>query len=446
MFHSLPHVFREHKLQADIRTLLLLRRAIDKGLVCTFGDLFVVLKGIVVKSPEDIGPFSKAYYDYFLNVQFAPGERFDNAIARSIGFKQWQEQYLEDHPDKSDDDLENFINRYLDEVHLTSYDIKKFIDGQEIFNQDNPDIADDPNDNEAQNKNTKEHKLDQAADYSNLSLEELLDRMRRVAAQQKSAHEGGSHWIGQGGISPYGSGGAAQGGIRVGGAGGGKMARKVIGDQRFFPVDLNRQLNDDNIDATLASLKGVIESSAQTELDIPATLDTGLKRGGLFLPELKDVISENMKVILLIDNGGYSMQPYVDVITKLFKKMKTRFAHDLKTFYFHNTIYDQVFTDARRRNPITIDRFLAHDSDYRVFVIGDAAMAPYELGRTSIAQWQSIRKKYKKMVWLNPDNEKWWSHTLTTQVLGEIVPMFPMTPKGIENAVISMNKIHESKK
>lgn len=442
MFHSLPHIFKQYKLQADVRTLLTLRRAFDKQLVNTFGDLYIVLKGIVVKSPEDIGPFSKAYYDYFLNVQFAPGERFDDAIARSIGFQKWKEKYLQEHPDRKEDDLESFINRYLDEVHMTSYDIKKFIDGQDILNKDNPDMPDNPSDNNEYD--SKSHKLDKAADYSNMNLEDLLERMRRVAEQQKSAHQGGSHWIGQGGISPYGNGGAAKGGIRVGGAGGGKMARKVMGDGRYYPIDRDQQLNDNNIDATLASLKGVIESSAQSELDIPSTLDKGLKRGGLFLPEVKDVISENMKVLLLVDNGGYSMDPHVEIITRLFKKMKTRFAHDLKTFYFHNTIYDLVFTNHMRSQSMSIDRFLAHDSDYRVFVIGDAAMAPYELSRSSIANWQLIQKKFKKMAWLNPDNQAWWQHTLTTKVLGEIIPMFPLTPKGIEDAVLQMNRIKSS--
>ena len=49
--------------------------------------------------------------------------------------------------------------------------------------------------------------------------------------------------------------------IRVGGSGGGKMARKVMGDANFFPVDLDAILNDNNIDAALASLKGIMEES-----------------------------------------------------------------------------------------------------------------------------------------------------------------------------------------
>ena len=97
------------------------------------------------------------------------------------------------------------------------------------------------------------------ADYSDLSLEELLERMKEVMEKQKGKHSGGSHWVGTGGISPYGHGGAAKDGIRMGGTGGGKMARKVLGDASFYPVDLDALLNDDNVDAALAALKGVLQ-------------------------------------------------------------------------------------------------------------------------------------------------------------------------------------------
>ncbi len=440
MFQSLPQAFRTHKLQADVRSLLLLQKSFENGLVKTFGDLFVVLKGIIVKKPQDIGPFSKAYYEYFLNIQFKPGETLGSAITRSVAFQEWKENYLESLDDEAETpDLQSLIDRFLDQVHLTSYDIKKIIDGKQILEQDNPDLEDqiDQDANASQGPNRP---LDRASDFSDIDINELLDRMRRVADQQKDQHFGGSHWIGQGGISPYGFGGAAKGGIRVGGAGGGKMARKVIGDARYFPVDKDEQINDNNIDASLASLKGVISESAEEELDVQGTIDMGLKRGGLFVPELKDKISREMKVILLIDNGGYSMNPYIHTVTQLFKKMKTRFAHDLKTFYFHNTIYEYVFTDARRSERMNIDRFLKHSPDYNVFIIGDAAMAPYELGRSSIQHWLDIANKFKKAAWLNPDRQEWWEHTFTTKVIQEIFEMYPLTPNGIEKAVLEMNR------
>lgn len=436
MFSSLPEHFRSYGLKADVRTLLLLRKSMQKGLVKTLGDIHNVLKGIIVKEPTDIGPFTKAYYAYFLHIPIAPGQTLEDAILRSETFAKWKTQFL-DEADRDYDD-EELINIFLDEVHLTSYDIKEVINGKEIWDKDNPDLED--SDTAMNDQDTERRDLTKMADYSDMSLEELLDRMEKIRQQQKTRHEGGSHWIGTGGISPYGHGGAAKNGIRVGGQGGGKMARKVMGDQNYFPIDRDALLNDNNVDAALASIKGVIEESAFEKLDVPRTIKSGLKRGGLFIPELSSEKNEELKVIVLIDNGGYSMAPYVRSVQNLFRKMKTRFAHDLETYYFHNTIYYRVYIDERRTKSITIDQLLSHNKDYRVFFIGDAAMAPYEMDSMSIRTLKSIVNKFKKTVWLNPEPLKYWPYTYTIQVVQQLVPMFPLTPAGIERAVIAMNK------
>jgi uncharacterized protein with von Willebrand factor type A (vWA) domain len=435
MLSSLPERFRAHGLKADVRTLLLLRKAMQKGLIKTLGDIYNVLKGIIVKEPTDVGPFTKAYYEYFLHVPIMPGQTLEDAILRSETFAKWKTEFVEE-ADRNLSD-EELVNTFLDQVHLTSYDIKEVISGKEIWDKDDPDQTDDDQPNE--NRQPSERVLDKMADYSDLSLEELLERMEKVRQQQKTQHGGGSHWIGTGGISPYGHGGAAKNGIRVGGQGGGKMARKVMGDKNYFPIDRDALLNDNNVDAALASIKGVIEESAIEKLDVPETIKAGIKRGGLFIPEMSSEKQEELKVIVLIDNGGYSMAPYVRTVQNLFRKMKTRFAHDLEVYYFHNTIYDCVYTDERRSKAIAIDKLLMHNKLYRVFFIGDAAMAPYELNSLSINNIEAIAQKFKKSVWLNPEPLRYWPHTYTIQVIKELIPMFPLTPAGIERAVRAMN-------
>ncbi|MEO9869417.1 hypothetical protein [Ekhidna sp.] len=437
MLSSLPESFRKHGLQADIRTLLILRKAMQKGLIKTLGDLHNALRGIIVKGPEDIGPFTKAYYEYFLHIPITPGQTLEDAILRSETFKQWKTQYIDEADKDTDLTEEDLVSAFLDQVHLTSYDIKEVVSGKEIWDKDNPDQVDE--DSKETDDQPAERMLDKMADYSDLSLEELLERMEKVRNQQRTKHSGGSHWIGTGGISPYGHGGAAKNGIRVGGQGGGRMARKVIGDKNYFPVDKDALLNDNNVDAALASIKGVIEESAIEKLDIPTTIKSGLKRGGLFLPELSSEKYEELKIIVLIDNGGYSMAPYVKSVQQLFRKMKTRFAHDLEVFYFHNTIYDRVWIDERRSKYISIEKLLMYNKSYRIFFIGDSAMAPYELSALSIQNIQAIVKKFKKSVWLNPEPLKYWSGTYTIQAMKQIVPMFPLTPRGIERAVREMN-------
>ena len=373
MLSTLPEYFRGHGLTADVRTLLLLRKAMERSLVVTLGDLYNVLKGIIVKKPEDVGPFTKAYYGYFINVDVKYGQSLEDAILRSETFQKWKASKLDESDLDTDVDLEELVNQFLDEVHLTSYDIKEVISGRDIFDKNDADQEDIPSEEDAQ---SIEQQLEKMADYTDIPLQELLDRLEEIKKQQKDRHGGGSHWVGTGGISPFGHGGAAKNGIRIGGAGGGKMARKVMGDKNFFPVDKDALLNDNNIDAALSSIKGVIEESAIEKLDVPQTIKSGLKRGGLFIPELSSEKNEELKVIVLIDNGGYSMSPYVRTVQNLFRKMKTRFAHDLETYYFHNTIYENVYTDERRTKRVSIEKLLDHNKDYRVFIIGDAAMAP----------------------------------------------------------------------
>ncbi len=326
----------------------------------------------------------------------------------------------------------------MDEIHTTTYDIKRVLDGESIFAKDNPDLLDKDVQNDDANA---ERLIDRAADYRFVDLEELRKRMERVLEQQKSKHSGGSHWVGTGGVSPYGNNGAAIGGIRVGGSGGGRMAREVIDDPQYYPVDIDARIGDDNIDATLARLKGVIEESNELYLDIPITIKKGVAEGGLFLPIQVDKTIDQLQIILLIDNGGYSMDYYIRPIQALFKKMKTRYAHDLETYYFHNTIFKYVYEDERRTRKVPIERLLSKDPNYRIFIIGDAAMAPYELHEGSIIAWGRINEKFKKTAWLNPVSQKHWHITWTTNMIRRIISMYPMTPRGIEQAVLEMNTL-----
>ena len=362
MFESLPQTFRDYGVPADVRSLLLLRKAMEKGLVTVMGDMYVVLKGICVKDPKLLGPFTQAYYKYFYEINVNKGEKLNSAIARSKAFEDWKEAFLEEHPDAEDMDVSELIDQFLNEVHMTSYDINEILSGEDILADDDPDMKDDGEGQESPD----EMNVDKAADYRKVDLEELKRRMQKVMEQQKGKHFGGKHWVGQGGMSPYGNGGAAMGGIRVGGTGGGKMARAVVDDGKFYPVDLNQRLNDNNVDAALSYLKGIREETAQKELNIKKTIKEGLKQGGLFLPIERDIIDRRLQVILLIDNGGYSMDPYIRSVTSLFKKMKTRFAHDLETYYFHNTIYDRVYEDVRRAKRVPIETILNKDPNYRV--------------------------------------------------------------------------------
>lgn len=438
MFESFPSVCKEFGVPCDVRALLLMRKGMEKDLIHTVGDLYVLFKGFLVKDPSHTAPFTQAFYQYFIGVDVNPGERLNDAIERSETFRDWLDDFIKSDEERIHMDMDDVIERFLDEVHLTTYDIKRVLDGEDILSKDDPAMqdrqaagGDDAN---------AERLLDKAADYRFTDLEELRRRMEKVMEQQMGKHSGGAHWIGSGGISPYGHGGAALGGIRVGGTGGGKMARQVFDDPQYYPVDVDANISDNNIDAALASLKGVLEETNDMYLDIPLTIKTGVQEGGLFLPVQLEKTEDKLQVILLIDNGGYSMDYFIRPVQALFKKMKTRYQHDLETYYFHNTITKYVYDDERRTHPVPLERILNKDPNYRIFVVGDAAMAPYELHEGSIISWGRLAEKFKKIAWLNPVSQKHWSITWTTTILKRLIPMYPMTPRGMENAIRTMNR------
>jgi uncharacterized protein len=435
MFNSLPQYLRDNKLQGDVRTLLMLKKSIEKGLVNTLGDLYLVLKGLVCNSPKDFGPFTTAFYAYFLGVDVKKGENLNAAVVRSEAFETWKKEREIDETEPQS--IEDLVDRFLNEVHFTTYDIQKILSGDDILQNDDPNRADTEGPNDEPNDAVKK-----AADYSNISMEELLERMKKVLEQQRRRHAGGSHWVGTGGMSPYGNGGAGVGGIRVGGSGGGKMARKVLNDRNFFPVDNHQILQDNNIDVALAFLKGIQNESTERFLDVPTTITEGVKEGGIFLPIEKEKTDQKVQVLLLIDNGGWSMSPYVESVRKLFSKMNRRFAHDLSTYYFHNTLYDGAYKNSFRSYDSFehIEKICAMDKNYAVFIIGDADMGPYELSKNSMATWLTLKNRFERIVWLNPMEVKYWEESMTVCTLKSVFDMFPLSPYGIEKGVEMMNK------
>ena len=88
-------------------------------------------------------------------------------------------------------------------------------------------------------------------------------------------------------------------------------------------------------------------------------------------------------------------------------------------------------------------------SDYRVVIVGDAAMSPYEVAMRggSVEHWNEepgavwlkrLVDVYPHLIWINPTEEKYWSFSQSTKMIQEIIGedrMFPMTLSGLEKAM-----------
>jgi uncharacterized protein with von Willebrand factor type A (vWA) domain len=239
--------------------------------------------------------------------------------------------------------------------------------------------------------------------------------------------------------------------MRVGGVSKNKSAVKVAGERRYKDYSRNQPLTTANIGEALKRLRNLIPAGAKDRLDIDATIYKTIKNGGEIELIFDQHMKDRLKIILLIDNGGWSMDPYISLIQTLFDYSKAQFK-DVKTYFFHNTVYDTVWKDpARYQKPFTIDEFVRLDPDTRLIMIGDASMAPYELmsqdgsihistrsGHPSIQRLNFLAETFNHCVWLNPVPERMWGYTRTIQMIKEIFPMHELTINGLEKAIAQL--------
>ncbi len=286
------------------------------------------------------------------------------------------------------------------------------------------------------------------ATLNNLSPEELIDYFKARLKDQTEEHHGGSRWIGTGGTSPVGHSGYHPGGMRVGGVSRNKSAVKVALERRYKDYSASGPLTEAMIGEAMKRLRNMIPSGPRDRLDIDATIYQTMKNGGEIEIVFDRSLKDRLKVILAIDNGGWSMDPYIPVVQTLFDYARAQFK-DLKIFFFHNIIYDIVWKDpARYSQPVRVDDLLRRDPETRLIIVGDASMAPYELmaqegslyigersGRPGIERLKLLAKAFSHCVWLNPVASSMWDYTRTITMIRQIFPMYELSLDGLDMAI-----------
>lgn len=274
--------------------------------------------------------------------------------------------------------------------------------------------------------------------------EELWRMLRERLKEQKERHDGGSHWIGTGGTSPFGNGGTGQGGIRVGGTGGRGGAVQVAMDRKWAAYRTDRVLEVRDMQVALRALRA-LRREGPTELDLDETIRSTARHGGdidiVERPERKNQVH----VVLLMDTGG-SMAPHIEKVERLFTAAtRVKQFKSLTSYSFHNCVYDRLYTDIEAGERIPTARVIDKLTPrHRLVFVGDAAMAPYELfsaygwpgeGQVAGIDWlRRLRERAPASVWVNPDPPRWWAHP-TVSAIGRIFPMFELTLDGLRDAV-----------
>jgi hypothetical protein len=278
-------------------------------------------------------------------------------------------------------------------------------------------------------------------------LQALMDALRDRLAEQKDRHQGGNKWVGTGGTSPFGNSGYNPEGVRIGGQSTHSRAVKVWEKREFKNLDDDAEIGPRSLKLALRALRQWARTGEST-FDLPATISATARQGWLDVqtsPERRNAV----KLLLFLDVGG-SMDGHVLATQALFAAAKAEF-RQLSFFYFHNCLYEEVWTDNARRLTQRIptwDILRRYGPDYRAIFVGDAAMSPYEIDSPggSVEHWNSetgrtwlarATQQWPRHLWINPVEEQQWGYTRSTQMIRTLFDgqMVPLTLAGLAKGI-----------
>ena len=280
--------------------------------------------------------------------------------------------------------------------------------------------------------------------------DKLMETLKQRLQEQEGRHQGGNKWIGTAGTSPFGAYGYNPEGVRIGqDQSRNRSAAKVWDRREFANLDDGVQLDTRNMKMALRRLRRFARRGLPTELALPDTIDATARSGGWLdikmVPERHNIV----KVLLLLDVGG-SMNDHVRTCEQLFSAARSEFKH-LEHYYFHNFTYEAVWRDNRRRfneHVGTTEVMRTYGADYRLVLVGDATMSPYEITYAggSVEHWNAepgstwlsrLLAKYPKFAWINPRPQSSWRQSASVQMIRDMLGerMYPLTLSGLDQAI-----------
>jgi uncharacterized protein with von Willebrand factor type A (vWA) domain len=283
-----------------------------------------------------------------------------------------------------------------------------------------------------------------------LTSDELMRRFLERLAEQTERHDGGDKWVGTGGKSPFGHGGQHPTGIRVGGPAKSRSAMKVAEERKFANYRTDRTLDIRQLRVALRRMRQLTRTGEASELDLDETIDETCKNAGEIELMFRPPRRNDIRLLLLMDVGG-TMDPYYEPVSQLLTALhEERGLRDFQAYYFHNCIYDTIYSSARmaRSDAVpTADILRRLDARWKCLVVGDAAMHPAELmqpfgnidprreSATPGIEWlHRISNHFDRSVWINPEKKAYWDGD-TTLIIRRLFPMYHLSVDGLGEAV-----------
>ncbi|MFX1431436.1 MAG: VWA domain-containing protein [Promethearchaeota archaeon] len=450
--------YLKERLPISITEYMTLMEALNKGLIHNMVEFYYISRSILCKNEHHFDIYDIAFANFFKEAML----KFPEDIKQEI----WDWLNKDITLPELIEGLKLILREY--QQYLNIENLEQFLeDLLEKFNTKYGDTAliNAPNEIKDEIWKWLEKNFDLSEVGGNFQemmsqffdLEEMQKRFDELMQMQDEEHNGGNHWIGTQGASPFGHGGQNPTGMRVGGSSGMRMAMQIAQKRIFKDYRKDIVLDTRQIKVALKRLKKLEEIGKKDELDLDKTIDKTAKNCGDIEIVFDKKRKNNVRMVLLMDVGG-SMTPYAHLVNLLFSAANNM-SHwrEFKHYYFHNCIYESLYFNARR-NPdeaIEFNEFLKkYDNKYKVVLVGDAAMASWELTEKygsiyyyhrnelpGIYYIKELANHFKNnIVWLNPEliRPEWapW----TRKIISSVIPMFDLTVEGIEEAMDYLRK------
>jgi uncharacterized protein with von Willebrand factor type A (vWA) domain len=287
-----------------------------------------------------------------------------------------------------------------------------------------------------------------------LDLEEVRSRfLDRLKNQDQEPHVGGNKAIGVRGRSPYGAWGYNPAGVRVGQHVSRMRSAIQIAEKRSF-----RNYRDDvaldtrSMKTVLSYIRQVVREGPKDNLDVDGTINATCRNAGELELIWERAKKKRIKLMLLMDAGG-TMTPHAELVSRLFSAAND-IVKDLKFYYFHNCVYQELYTDIGQMKAVSTRKVLDQtNKNYKVIVVGDAYMAPSELmspngaidywyrnDRPGLEWLMDIRRRFRKVIWLNPESSQWWNSVPSTRMIQRVFPMYELTLEGMRSGTRALIK------
>lgn len=391
MFTPFFYLLRARGLPVSFNEWMTLIEALDKGLAgASFTTFYYLCRAVLVKSEADFDRFDGAFLEYFKDIQFT-----DELPQELL-------DWLENPKDKPQEELD--MERAMKNAGLDPSEIQRM----------------------------------------------FLERLE----EQKEEHNGGSYWVGTGGVSVFGNNGYSPKGIRVGGQSNHRVAFQVAGERKFRDFRGDNTLDTRQFQMAFRMLRQFSSriDEQKTEFDIDQTIRETCDNAGRLKIVNQKPRRNTVKVLLLMDSGG-SMEYYSRLCSALFQAVsKSSHFKDLKVFYFHNCVYSRIYTEPfqKKRHSIETQWILDNiSSDYKVIFVGDALMDVSELMEGSYYNYgvrdevpgmvwlKRFLEKYPHTIWLNPSRPPmysgYWGRTY--HMIADQFDMYPLTVEDLKRGL-----------